>query len=277
MTEFLILMFSGVIVGVLGPLLGIGGGSIIIPILTLYFKIPIHTAIATGLVTIIASSTSAVPSNISKGLVNIKLGLALETFTATCAILGSFLTMSLNEKIISIIFAVVLFITSFLYLTNSKKDDAFELLRKYNKNDIKGIFDKYYFDERLETYVYYKVIKLHWTMLVSGIAGLMSGMLGIGGGIFKVPAMNIISKIPIKAATATSNFMVGLTASAGAIVFFMSGYVDVKISSIMILGVIIGSKLIAKRFKKVSDTRLKKIFVLFLLFIAIQMLLKGLV
>jgi uncharacterized membrane protein YfcA len=275
-TEFIILFISGISVGILGPLLGIGGGSIIIPILTLYFKIPIHTAIATGLVTIIASSTSAVPENISKKLVNIKLGLTLETITATCAIAGSMLTMSLNEKTISIIFAIILFITSISYLTNSKKDDAKELIKKYDKESLKGTFDGYYFDERLETFIYYKVVKVYWTLLISGIAGLMSGMLGIGGGIFKVPAMNMISKIPIKVATATSNFMVGLTAAAGSIVFFVSGYVDVRICSIMILGVVLGSKVIAKKFKKISDTRLKKVFVIFLLFIAVQMLFKGL-
>ena len=276
MNEFSVLLLAGMIVGVLGPLLGIGGGSIIIPVLTLYFKIPIHIAIATGLVTIIASSTSAVPTNISKGLVNVKLGLTLEIVAAAGAILGSLLTMSLKENSLSVIFAVVLFITSGMYLAQSKKDDAAELIKKYDKNDLKGVFDKYYFDERLETFVYYRVVRVYIAMFISGIAGLLSGMLGIGGGIFKVPAMNVFSKIPIKAATATSNFMVGITASAGAVVFFMSGYVDVKICSIMVLGVVIGSKIIAKRFNKISDTRLKKIFVLFLLFIAVQMLYKGL-
>lgn len=275
MITFLILLIVGFLVGMVGALLGIGGGSIIIPVLVLYFKYPIHVAIATGLVTIIATSTSVVPSNTMRGIVNIKLGLTLELVTAMFAVVGGVISISLNEQIISIIFSCILIFTAIIFWKKKTSEDAVSLIRKYSKEDMTGRYDNCYFDDRMETHIYYKVEKLPVTMFISGFAGLLSGMLGIGGGIFKVPAMNIISKVPIKAATATSNFMVGMTATAGALVFLMSGYVDVKVCSMMILGVILGSKFAVIKFQKVSDARIKNIFIIFLLFIAAQMLFKG--
>jgi uncharacterized membrane protein YfcA len=265
----------GLVVGFLGALLGIGGGSIMIPILVLYFKYPIHTAIATSLVAIITTSTSAVPSNIRSGLINIKLGIVLELTTALLAIAGSLISISLNEKYISIIFSIILFIVSYISWKKRNTDNVESLIGKYSEKDLTGVFDSSYYDANLNQKILYKVKNIPITMGISGLAGLMSGMLGIGGGIFKVPAMNVISKIPVKVAMATSNFMIGFTASAGALVFFISGYVDVKVCSFIILGIIIGAKVAVWKFKKVSDSRIKKIFILFLLFIAVQMLIKG--
>lgn len=275
MITFVVLLIVGFAVGMLGALLGIGGGSIMIPILVLYFDYPIHVAIATGLVAIIATSTTVVPVNVIRGLVNVRLALTLELITAICAILGGMISISLSENTISIIFSCILCMTIYLSWKKKDVDDAVLLQGKYTEADMTGAYDSYYYDERLETKIYYKFQKLPITMGISGVAGILSGMLGIGGGVFKVPAMNMISGMPIKAAAATSNFMVGLTAAAGAIVYLMSGYVDAKVCSMMILGVVFGSKFAVTRLKKISDGRVKRVFIAFMVLIAIQMLIKG--
>lgn len=257
--------------GFLSALLGIGGGALIIPVMVLIFGYPMHTAIATSLIVIIATSNSAAAINVIKGLVNVRLAIFLEMITAATAILGGVISTNLPEKPLMVGFSVFLIIMAGLYYKGSKTDaDNTE-----SNTNSEGIFEETYYDRSINEYVSYKVSNIHTTTLVSGFAGLISGSMGLGGGIFKVPAMNGISKVPMKASAATSNFMIGLTAAAGASIYFKSGFVEPMASCMMVVGVIIGSNISARYFGKLKDATIKHIFLIFIVIVAVQMLIKS--
>jgi len=264
------LFLAGFFAGILGGLLGIGGGFIIVPLLTLVFKYPVHIAVATSLITIVANSSNITGANVVAGYTNIKFGLFLETTTVLPAILGSLISVSLNEKVIMIIFSVVLIgIAALYYLRRNIYDTYIE------DEKLKGFFSSSFYDVNAGKEIKYRPSKIFFTGAVSAFAGLLSGMLGIGGGVIKVPAMNVISKLPIKAATSTSNFMIGITAAAGSIVYFNSHLIDPLVTALMIVGVSFGSKFAAKRFKTIQDKKIKMLFMIFLIVVAIQMFIKG--
>ncbi|MBZ4672370.1 MAG: hypothetical protein JG762_600 [Deferribacteraceae bacterium] len=270
MLSVITLLTAGLFVGFLGGILGIGGGSIMVPILVLWFKYPIHVAIATSLITIVATSINITGYNIASGLANIRFGLFLETTTALFAILGGLLSVSVNEKPIIIAFSIILAFISFLYFIRRNINDDI-----IADNAAQSFFAASYYDALKKNTISYKPINIITTAIISAFAGLISGMLGIGGGVVKVPAMNILAKLPIKAATATSNFMIGITAAAGSIVYFNSGFIDPSVTSLMIIGVTFGSKIASKKFNKIADKRIKTLFMIFMIFVAIQMFIKG--
>lgn len=266
------LILTGIGVGLLSALLGIGGGALIIPVMVLIFGYPIHTAIATSLIVIVATSTTAASINVMKGLVNIRFGIFLEMITAAGAIMGGMISTNLPEKILMSTFAFLLIFIAFLYYKGISSKDVMEL----QKNDSGGLFEEQYYDAHNEQTITYKAKNILSTTVLSGFAGLLSGAMGVGGGIFKVPAMNGVAKMPMKAATATSNFMIGLTASAGALIYFKSGHVEPLSSGMMVIGVVIGSNISARTLGKIKDTTIKNIFIVFIVFVAVQMLIRAL-
>ena len=275
MCEIIVLLMTGFIVGILGHLLGIGGGVVIVPVLVLICHLPIHIAISASLITIVATSTAIASTNVANGIVNVNLGMLLELTTVICVVLGSFLSLTSSENILMFIFSGVIILTAISYLRNVNVDDVYnakDYVNEYNST----VSDNNYYDERVGKNIYYKVRRLPLTIIISGVGGMLSGMLGVGGGILKVPAMNLISKMPIKVAAATSNFMIGITAAAGSIVYILYGKVDPKIASLMVLGVVVGSKFSIKRFSKIKDSRIRLLFVIVLIIVSLQMLLKGL-
>ena len=268
--EDVALLICGFIVGMLGTLLGIGGGVIIVPTLVLLFGFPMHSAIAASLVAIIATSSTATAHNIKTGIVDLNFGISLELTASICAMAGSIISISLNGRVVSVIFSIILFVTALIYYF--KRNIEISSIRAEQKSNL---FSGNFFDPSKQKIVYYSAQHLVPTFIISGLAGFISGMLGVGGGIFKVPAMNLVSKLPIKAVAATSNFMVGITALSGAIIYFKSGYLDPKIASIIIIGVVFGSKFTLWKFRKITDKRIKLIFMLFLIFVSIEMLIKA--
>jgi len=266
------LVFTGVCVGFLSALLGIGGGALIIPAMVIVFGYPIHTAIATSLIVIVATSSSAASVNVLKGLVNIRLGIYLEMITAAGAVAGGLISTNLPEKPLMLSFSVFLLVMAFLLYKGTRAKDVME----YQAKDTSGVFRTKFYDAQKKDYITYKAKNIPYTTLLSGFAGLISGAMGLGGGIFKVPAMNAISKLPMKAATATSNFMIGMTASAGALIYFKSGYVQPLPSGMMVIGVILGSNISARTVGKIKDATIRNIFLIFIVFVAIQMLIRSL-
>lgn len=269
MVNTFILLLTGLSVGFLGTILGIGGGSIIVPVLVLWFGYPIHTAIATSLIAIVGTSINAASVNILSGAANIKLGIFLETVTVFFAILGGLTSISVNEKPLLILFGVLLGVIGIIYYARIRIDD------KYHIDDGSSFFGGEFFDQEKGEIINYRPEKVLTVSLISGLAGLMSGMLGIGGGVLKVPSMNIIGKIPIKATTATSNFMIGITAAAGAAVYVQKGYLIPLNTALIVIGVTFGSKYASAKFQKIKDRKIKTIFTIFLFIIALQMFLKG--
>jgi len=268
---FVSLLVAGLFVGLLSSFLGIGGGSIIVPVLTLVFHIPIHVAIATSLISVVFASSNASAEYIKKGIPNLKIGLLLETITVIFAILGGLLSVSIKEKYLFISFGIILFITAYFCVRNIISKNSENSI----KNNNKGYFSGSYYDESLNDHVFYKPDRLFLTTLVSSIAGFLSGMLGIGGGVFKVPAMNLISKIPIKVATTTSNFMMSLTAAVASIVYLKTNLINPVIAGLVVSGVFLGSNIGVKYFPKIKDDKIKLMFTIFLILVGVQMFLRG--
>jgi uncharacterized protein len=211
----------GFFAGGLGALLGIGGGLIIIPILTLYFGVPIHQAIGTSLVCVIATSSGAAARYVEHHMADIRLGMTLELATTTAAIAGSVVAAALKRETLAILFAALL-----IYAGAA-------MLRK--NRDLK-------MDDHTKV-GHYTVKRLPVGLLASGSAGMISGLLGVGGGPIKVPVMYLILGVPFKVATATSNFMIGVTAAASAFIYFSRGDIPLMIAAPTAIGVFFGAGL----------------------------------
>mgnify|MGYP001033914617 CR=1 FL=1 len=165
MCEIIVLLMTGVIVGILGHLLGIGGGVVIVPVLVLICHLPIHIAISASLITIVATSTAIVSTNVAKGIVNVNLGMLLELTTVICAVLGSFLSLTSSENILMFIFSGVIILTAISYLRNVNVDDVYnakDYVNEYNST----VFDNNYYDERIGENIYYKVRRLPLTIII---------------------------------------------------------------------------------------------------------------
>lgn len=215
----LIAFAASFVAGLFGSLVGVGGGIIVVPVLTLVLDVPIHYAIGASIVSVIATSSGAASSYVRKGMANLRVAMFLEVATAAGAIAGALLAGLAPEKVLYIAFGTVLVYTALSMIRKRKAnrvpapDPLADRLRLHGS----------YYDEAEKQEIHYRVGRTKLGFGVSGIAGLMSGLLGIGGGAIKVPAMNLAMGIPLKVCTATSNFMIGVTAAASATVYFLRG------------------------------------------------------
>jgi len=259
----IIIFFIGLLSSLLGSLLGIGGGVIIVPAFVIIFKYPIQNAVAISLSTIVATSVITTARNIKKGIPNIKIGLELELITALTAIAGGFIAINIDPKIIQTLFSLLLISIAYLMLKRKKSKNYF---------NTKGEFE--YFDPKLNKTIAYNVENMRFAFPISAFAGIASGMFGIGGGMFKVPVLNSVCKIPMRAASATSAFMVGITASAGAYVYFRHGYADVDSVFLTLLGVVVGSKLGLYISDNMKNEMIEKVFVFVIVLLALEMLIR---
>ncbi|PLX70789.1 MAG: hypothetical protein C0602_04605 [Denitrovibrio sp.] len=268
--ELIGLLVLGFAAAVIAYLLGVGGGALIVPILVVFFDFPVHEAVAVSLVVIVASSLSLTSVNLLKNLVNVKLALYMELSAIVGAVAGGLISVNISGEALAYIFASIMFVTAFIMWKKSEVDTSTS-----EKPDEMGEFDTSYVDAQSGSIRYYKVSSVNKTAGFAFFAGIVSGLLGLGGGVFKVPAMNIISKVPIKAATATSNFMICFTASAGAIPYMLKGYFHPIAAGAMVIGVFAGSKFATGRLSKVESKRIKRLFIIFVLFVALQMVYKA--
>jgi len=255
--EYLFMMLGGIVVGVFGSLLGLGGGVLIIPMLTLIFDVPIHTAIGTSFLCIIATSSGAATHYVRQRLADIRLGMTLELATTIGAILGGLLAGILARDTLSVIFSFLLFYT------------ACSMVLKKSTDEPGGR------NEKGDPFENYQVRRLPLGMAASFVAGNASGLLGIGGGVIKVPAMYLLMNVPFKVATATSNFMLGVTASASCFIYYFRGDVNLSISGASVVGVFLGATLGSRLLRAIRTSLLKRIFVLVLFYLALKMFFKG--
>lgn len=280
MGMYLLLLVTGVLAGVFGAALGLGGGVIMIPILTLVFHIPMHTAIAASVVAVIATSSAAAIHYVSDRLSNVRLGMTLEIATTVGAIIGGLLAAHSPDRVLRLIFAVFLVYTAVTMVRGGKakmsgKKEAAATSESSGATAGKpvdvGEWGDHYRDPNLKKDVVYRVRNLPLGLGASFIAGNFSGLLGIGGGLIKVPAMTLLMDVPFKAAAATSNFMIGVTAVASAFIYYGEGLVDPVITSFVALGVFLGATLGSDWAPKMSSRRLVQIFSLVLLAEAVLM------
>jgi len=271
--EFTILVAAGSFVaGLLGSLTGLGGGVVLVPLLTLFFKVDIRYAIGASLVSVIATSSGAAAAYVKEGFSNIRIGMFLEIATTLGALFGAFLAAVVSTRAIAIIFGVMLLYSAYL----SRKPRSPEernlppdpLATELRMN---GSFPS---EEGIRNYNVQKVPAGFGLMFG---AGALSGLLGIGSGAVKVLAMDQAMKIPFKVSTTTSNFMIGVTAAASAGVYLNRGYVDPGLAMPVMLGVLAGSLLGVRILMKAETKVLRLVFSLVIVVLGLQMVYKGLI
>jgi uncharacterized membrane protein YfcA len=262
-----------IIAGVLGSILGLGGGIIVTPALTLLFGVDIRYAIGASIVSVIATSSGAAIAYIKDKVTNMRIGMFLEIATTTGAITGAFLSGIISPKYLYFIFGILLLYSAIAMLKKSKD----ELPKDVHMHPVaeKLKLNGEYYDKVLKKQVQYNVDGVYGGLGMMYVAGVISGLLGIGSGIFKVMAMDLFMKLPLKVSSATSNFMIGVTAAASAGVYLLRGDIDPKISAPVALGVLIGATFGTKIMQNLKSKTIRKIFIPVLAYVSIQMIVKG--
>lgn len=259
--------------GFLGSMLGLGGGLIVTPILTLLFGLDIKYAIGASIVSVIATSSGAAVAYIHDRITNIRIGMFLEIGTTLGAITGAFLSGVLNPKFLYFIFAVVMIYSSLMMF--KKRNSELPQGVKEHPMAEKLALNGAYYDKVLDREVDYNVSGVFTGLAMMYGAGTISGLLGIGSGVFKVMAMDLAMKLPLKVSSATSNFMIGVTAAASAGVYFLRGDIDPKIAAPVALGVLAGATVGTRIMQRLRSKTIRLIFLPVLILAGVEMLIKG--
>jgi len=268
----LIILVGSCFAGLLGSLTGLGGGFIIIPLLTVFLHVDIHYAIGASLVSIIATSSGSAAAYVKEGITNMRLGMFLEIATTLGAVTGAMAAVYFPTNLLAILLGVIL-ITSAL-LTLRKK--AVQVIHQKNVLAEKLKLNGSYPGENGT--VQYSVSRIGGGFVMMLFAGLLSGLLGIGSGALKVLAMDNIMRIPFKVSTTTSNFMIGVTGAASAVVYLQRGYIEPSISMPVVIGVLIGALVGSKILVKTKSSGwLRWVFVVVVIGLASQLIYNGLI
>ena len=271
LTFTVILLVGAYCAGLLGSLTGLGGGVVVIPLLTLCFDVDFHYAIGAALVASIATSSGSGSAYVKEGITNIRLGMFLEIATTIGAVIGAFVALHwLPINAIAIIYGLVLILTA-----------AMQQRRKSDHEGVRGSEAA----RRLKLYCSWpqragsgkrsELRDVGGGFGVMGVAGFLSGILGIGSGVLKVLAMDCIMKVPFKVSTTTSNFMMGVTACASAVVYIQNGYIAPGIACPVMIGVLGGALTGARLLKRMNVKVLRQIFCVAILLVAANMIYNG--
>ncbi len=270
----LLILVAAFFAGIIGSMAGLGGGVLIVPFLTLYFHVPISLAIGASIISVIATSSGSASAYVKDKISNIRVGTFLVLFTTSGAILGAFLEHIAPTRIIYLVFGIVLLIS------------VMPLLKKFGevnqpssvKNDPiaeRLSLSSHYHNMELGEEVTYNVAGVKSGSAMMLVAGILSGLLGIGSGVFKVIAMDTFMKLPIKVSTTTSNFMIGMTAAASAGIYFFNGYVNPYIAAPVAIGVLIGAVVGARLLVRTKGSTVRLVFAIIIVVVAVEMLLNG--
>jgi uncharacterized membrane protein YfcA len=234
----LIIFVAGTVAGALGALLGLGGGIFLVPFLNLVLKFPLTAAAAISLTTVIATSSSVSAGRTGKQLINMKLGMLLEVATAGGSVLGGVTALFLKDRqsILQKTFGVVAAMVACIMLMRLQRRNVI-----LDPSAEPGLLGGRYYEQETGGVVTYQVKRLPLAIGASFIAGNISSLLGIGGGIIKVPVLNAWCGVPLRAAAATSAFMIGVTATAGAVIYYGDGQLIPGLAAAAVLGVQLGS------------------------------------
>ncbi len=261
--------------GAVGALLGLGGGVFMVPLLVFLLGVPLQVAAGASILAVLATSIAAAAKYVKDDMTNLRLGLFLELATTLGALTGAFTVPFVSDQILSIVFGLTL-----VYAAGTMFKQIMKGGRSWVNAPNDGLAERlslggsFYDTARGET-IEYGVCRTPVTFGVSYFSGIISGLLGIGGGAVKVPAMNVVGNIPMKAAVATSNFMIGVTAAASALVYIRNQYCDAFIAAPVVLGTLIGASIGARFTNPVRGVALKKIFIVMLFIVAVRMILSG--
>ena len=270
--DFTLLVFLGSLVaGFLGSLTGLGGGVVLVPLLTLVFGVDLRYAIGASLVSVIATSSGAAAAYVKEGLSNIRVGMFLEMATTVGAIVGAGLALRIPLSAIAVIFGVVLMYSAYAsFRPQSESGDD-------GKSDRIATFLRMDGDYETSDGVHkYHVRRVPLGFGLMFIAGILSGLLGIGSGAVKVLAMDQAMRLPFKVSTTTSNFMIGVTAAASAGIYLNRGYIDPGLSMPVMLGVVGGSLVGARLLPGAKVKVLRAVFSVVIAALAVEMIYNGL-
>jgi uncharacterized protein len=263
--------------GLLGALLGLGGGIFLVPVMIVLFGVDAQTAIVASLVSVIATSSGSASAYVKEGLSDLRIAMFLEVATVIGGIAGALVSVTLlsgRSQLLTLFFvpivvlsAVLMYRTRAVDVQRNPPHDAWA--------DRLGLHSRYYDAARRE-WIDFRVTGTKRGLVVSAGAGIVAGLLGVGGGMFYVPGMNTLMNVPVRVATATSNFMIGVTATAGALVYLLFGHLAVGLAAPVAVGVLAGSLIGARLHRTVAATTLKALFIPILGLAAVVLLLRGL-
>ena len=269
---FTVIVLAGAfLAGLVGSLTGLGGGVIIIPLLTLVLGVDIHYAIGASIVSVIATSSGSAAAYVKEGITNIRIGMFLEIATTVSAIFGAVVTIFINPSYIAVVFGLILLFSAAMMVkkkVDRSDDDTSGKLAVFFK--LNGSYPT------ADGVKYYAVHNILGGFIMMFFAGIISGLLGIGSGALKVLAMDNIMRLPFKVSTTTSNFMMGVTAAASAVVYLHRGQIDPGIAMPVTVGVLCGATIGSKILVKTNTDKLKIIFAVVIVFLALQMIYNGL-
>ncbi len=271
LTFTLLVGLGALAAGFLGALTGLGGGVVLVPLLALVFGVDLRYAVGASLVSVIATSSGAAAAYVKEGFTNIRVGMFLEVATTLGALAGAFLAVALSGNLIAVVFGVVLLLSAYLSGRPQPEpgpEGAPDPLASRLRLD--GTFPT---PEGPRAY-HVRRVPLGFALMV--LAGVLSGLLGIGSGAFKVLAMDQAMRIPFKVSTTTSNFMIGVTAAASAGVYLGRGYIDPALAMPVMLGVLLGSLLGARVLPGARPLVLRLVFAVVILALGVEMIYKGL-
>ena len=233
----LVLFVAGTVAGMMGSLLGLGGGVFLVPFLVLGMHLPMRLAVGISLTTVIATSSVVSSGRLGRSLVNLRLGMVLEVATTAGGLTGGIVAALLAPALLQRMFGIVAVLAALAMLGRLDRRNVMT----GPDVDVGRLGGRYY-EEESRAVVAYRVRRLPLAMVVSFVAGSVSSLLGVGGGILKVPALTAWCGVPVRAAAATSAFMIGVTATAGAVIYYGRGEIVAWMAASTVLGVLAGSR-----------------------------------
>ena len=273
--EFVAALFAtSVVAGAAGAILGLGGGILLIPTLTLFYGVDLRYAMGASIVSVIATSSGAAAAYLRTSLSNIRIGLFLSLATVSGALVGAGLAGVVPVRALQLLLGLALGYSAFATLRQLHVEipDSLEADRLALRLGLEGT----YYDAPLDREVKYRATRVRQGFAAMFGAGLLSGLLGIGSGAFKVLAMDYFMRLPMKVSTATSNFMIGVTSAATAGVYFARGDIHPLLATPVAIGVLVGAALGTRLMARLRNTTVRKAFLPVLAYLAISMILRGL-
>ena len=268
----LVIFLVSIVAGLLGSLGGVGGGLVIVPVLTLFFGVDIHLAAGASIVAVIATSSGAAVAFLRDGWANVRVGMFLQVATVAGAMVGALIAPNVPTQVLLLTLGVVLLISVVMQVTRLAEEPEQTAPHKPDRFRLSGSF----YSLRLARTLEYRPQRVGAGFAMMAVAGVISGLLGIGSGALKVLAMDGLMRLPMKVSSATSNFMIGVTAAASVGIYIARDYVDATLVAPVVLGILIGAVTGARLLPRLTNQHVRIVFIPVLLLIAIETLLRGL-
>jgi uncharacterized membrane protein YfcA len=281
--EYLLVMFLvAIVAGLVGSMVGVGGGILVVPALTIGFGVHIEYAIGASIISTIATSSGSASAYVRDKITNLRIGMFLEIGSVLGSIVGVVATLYFVRSglswIIFIVFGLVLFFSAYNVLQHARMEQRGESMVNVEPDalaerlELRGEYE----DKSLHRTISYVATRVPVGFVVIFFAGLLSGLLGVGGGVLKVLGMDTVMRLPFKVSTTTSNFMIGVTATASTGILYVSGYVNVLLATPVALGVVVGSVAGAKVLARSKPASIRVLFIVILLIFGAEMVYMGL-